>query len=145
MALLDLQQKTCPRLLIYHRPRQRRPVPLAKTKIAHFGGQSVVASSGQLRDERGLRQKQVIRSIATKDIFAASRKDILARHVPANSRVSLLVEKIQESLSKQSRAADEPSSSSPLPGKHSQMLPSQASPTKSPSKARQTSQKRTST
>lgn len=71
----------------------------------------------------------------TKDLFAASRREIMARDVPKTSRVSLLVEKIQESLARQARA-DEPSSSSPLPEKHSQMQPSQASPTHSPSKQR---------
>jgi DNA replication ATP-dependent helicase Dna2 len=78
----------------------------------------------------------------TKDIFAASRREILARNVPKASRVSLLVEKIQESLAYQARANDEPSSSSPLPSKHSQMPASQQSPTKSPSKLRPPSQKR---
>ena len=72
----------------------------------------------------------------TKDIFAASRREILARDMPKNSRVTILVEKIQESLARQARTDDEPSSSSPLPEKHSQMPPSQVSPTRSPSKLR---------
>jgi DNA replication ATP-dependent helicase Dna2 len=74
----------------------------------------------------------------TRNIFAASRREILAREVSKTSRVSLLVEKIQESLARQARAEDEPSSSSPLPGRHSQMPLSQASPGRSPSKQRQT-------
>lgn len=76
----------------------------------------------------------------TKDIFAASRREILARDVPRTSRVSLLVEKIQETLAKQARTEDEPSSSSPLPDRHSQMPVSQPSPTRSPSKLRPPSQ-----
>jgi DNA replication ATP-dependent helicase Dna2 len=70
----------------------------------------------------------------TKNIFAASRKEILAQNMPKTSRVGLLIEKIQESLNKHPRVDDEPSSSSPLPGRHSQMPPTQASPTRSPSK-----------
>jgi DNA replication ATP-dependent helicase Dna2 len=70
----------------------------------------------------------------TKNIFAASRKEILAQNVPKTSRVGLLIEKIQESMSNQPRVDDEPSSSSPLPGRHSQMPATQASPTRSPSK-----------
>jgi DNA replication ATP-dependent helicase Dna2 len=73
----------------------------------------------------------------TKNIFAASRRDILAREVSKTSRVSLLVEKIQESLARQARASDEPSSSSPLPGRHSQMPLSQGSLILSPSKQRE--------
>lgn len=72
----------------------------------------------------------------TKNIFAASRREILAREMPKTSRVSLLVEKIQESLARQARADDEPSSSTPLPGRHSQMALSQGSPIRSPSKQR---------
>ena len=74
----------------------------------------------------------------TKNIFAASRREILAREVSKTSRVTLLVEKIQESLARQARAADEPSSSSPLPGRHSQLPLSQGSPIRSPSKQRNT-------
>ena len=70
----------------------------------------------------------------TKDIFAASRREILAQNVPKTSRVGLLVEKIQESMNKRQRANDEPSSSSPLPGRHSQLPATQTSPTRSPSK-----------
>ena len=70
----------------------------------------------------------------TKDIFAASRKQILAQEVPKTSRVGLLVEKIQESLDRRGRVDDDPSSSSPLPERHSQIPPSQASPVRSPSK-----------
>jgi DNA replication ATP-dependent helicase Dna2 len=70
----------------------------------------------------------------TKNIFAASRKEILAQNMPKTSRVGLLIEKIQESLNKHPRVDDEPSSSSPLPGRHSQMPATQASPTRSPSK-----------
>ncbi len=71
----------------------------------------------------------------TKDIFAASRRKILAQNVPKTSRVGLLVEKIQESMKKRQRANDEPSSSSPLPGRHSQLSATQESPTRSPLKA----------
>ena len=50
------------------------------------------------------------------DIFASSKKEILALENPTVSRVSLLVEKIQESLSrKQATEMAGPSSSSPLP------------------------------
>ena len=70
----------------------------------------------------------------TKDIFAASRREILAQNVPKTSRVGLLVEKIQESMNKRQRANDDPSSSSPLPGRHSQIPATQASPTRSPSR-----------
>lgn len=76
----------------------------------------------------------------TKNIFAASRREILAREASKSSRVSLLVEKIQESLARQAHAEDEPSSSSPLPEKHSQMPPSQVSPTRSPSRLKVASQ-----
>ena len=49
-------------------------------------------------------------------IFAAAKREILAPDLPKQSRISMLVEKIQESLSKkQSEPGDEPSSSSPLP------------------------------
>ena len=74
----------------------------------------------------------------TKDIFAASRREILAQNVPKTSRVGLLVEKIQESMSKVQRSNDEPSSSSPLPGRHSQMPATQASLIGSPSKGTRT-------
>ena len=70
----------------------------------------------------------------TKDIFAASRREILAQNVPKTSRVGLLVEKIQESMNKRQRANDDPSSSSPLPGRRSQIPATQGSPTRSPSK-----------
>lgn len=70
----------------------------------------------------------------TKNIFAASRQEILAQHLPKTSRVGVLVDKIQESLNKRQRVDDEPSSSSPLPGRHSQMPATQASPTRSPTK-----------
>lgn len=52
----------------------------------------------------------------TKGIFAAAKKEILARELAKPSRVGLLVEKIQESLSKRRvEESQEPSSSSPLP------------------------------
>ena len=71
----------------------------------------------------------------TKDIFAASRREILAQNVAKTSRMGLLVEKIQESMNRRQRTNDEPSSSSPLPGRNSQMPGTQPSPTRSPSKA----------
>ncbi|KIX04982.1 uncharacterized protein Z518_05854 [Rhinocladiella mackenziei CBS 650.93] len=58
----------------------------------------------------------------TKEVFAASRKDILRRDLSNNTRVGLLLEKIQESLSKKVGADESPSSSSPLPDRHSQAL-----------------------
>jgi len=64
----------------------------------------------------------------TKDIFAASKKDILAHEVPRNSRVGLLVEKIQESLTRKVVTDEGPSSSSPLPDRHSQVALSPTRP-----------------
>ncbi|KAK4943855.1 DNA replication endonuclease-helicase Dna2 [Elasticomyces elasticus] len=63
----------------------------------------------------------------TKDLFAASRKDILRRDLSNNTRVGLLLEKIQESLAKKAENDESPSSSSPLPDRRSQAL---VSPTK---------------
>ncbi len=63
----------------------------------------------------------------TKELFAASRKDILRRDLSNNTRVGLLLERIQESLTKKTDAPKSPSSSSPLPDRHSQAL---VSPTK---------------
>jgi len=58
----------------------------------------------------------------TRDIFAASKRDILATDLPKTSRVSLLVEKIQESLARKPVAEiDGPSSSSPLPERNEKM------------------------
>ena len=71
----------------------------------------------------------------TKNIFAASRRQILAQDLSKTSRVSLLVEKIQESLNQRPQVDDGPSSSSPLPDRHAHIM-SQVSPTKSPSKLR---------
>ena len=71
----------------------------------------------------------------TKNIFAASRRQILAQGLSKTSRVSLLVEKIQESLDQRPQVDDGPSSSSPLPDRHAHIA-SQTSPTKSPSKLR---------
>ncbi|KIW12930.1 hypothetical protein PV08_08117 [Exophiala spinifera] len=52
----------------------------------------------------------------TKQLFAASRQDILRRDLSNNTRVGLLLEKIQESLTKKAIPAEKsPSSSSPLP------------------------------
>jgi DNA replication ATP-dependent helicase Dna2 len=65
----------------------------------------------------------------TKELFAASRKDILRRDLSNNTRVGLLLEKIQESLSKKPDAPGSPSSSSPLPDRRSQ---ADVSPTKLP-------------
>jgi DNA replication ATP-dependent helicase Dna2 len=78
----------------------------------------------------------------TKIIFAASRREILARDRPKTSRVSLLVEKIHESLAQRARMEDEPSSSSPLPDRHAALPLSQTSPTRSPSKLRPASSHR---
>ncbi|RMZ80284.1 hypothetical protein DV738_g2822, partial [Chaetothyriales sp. CBS 135597] len=72
----------------------------------------------------------------TKDIFAASRRQILAPELPKTSRVSLLVERIQESLNRRACVNYGPSSSSPLPGRHAQPFSSQASPAPSPLKER---------
>ncbi|KAK5235684.1 DNA replication endonuclease-helicase Dna2 [Exophiala xenobiotica] len=70
----------------------------------------------------------------TKELFAASRKDILRRDLSNNTRVGLLLEKIQESLTKKAIAADEsPSSSSPLPDRRSQTV---VSPTRPQSRSR---------
>ncbi|EXJ86230.1 hypothetical protein A1O1_06600 [Capronia coronata CBS 617.96] len=63
----------------------------------------------------------------TKELFAASRKEILRRDLSNNTRVGLLLEKIQESLTKKVAADESPSSSSPLPDRRSQAL---VSPTK---------------
>lgn len=64
----------------------------------------------------------------TKDLFAASRKDILRRDLSNNTRVGLLLEKIQESLTKKAANDESPSSSSPLPDRRSQALVSQTRP-----------------
>ncbi|OCT51852.1 DNA replication ATP-dependent helicase/nuclease dna2 [Cladophialophora carrionii] len=69
----------------------------------------------------------------TKELFAASRKDILRRDLPNNTRVGLLLEKIQESLTKKAEAPESPSSSSPLPDRRSQAL---ISPTRPPNRIR---------
>jgi hypothetical protein len=59
----------------------------------------------------------------TRDVFAASKRDILATDLPKTSRVSLLVEKIQESLARKPVAEiDGPSSSSPLPERNGKMV-----------------------
>ncbi|KAJ9606581.1 DNA replication endonuclease-helicase Dna2 [Cladophialophora chaetospira] len=67
----------------------------------------------------------------TKELFAASRKDILRRDLSNNTRVGLLLERIQESLTKKIDAPESPSSSSPLPDIRSQAL---VSPTKPPNR-----------
>lgn len=72
----------------------------------------------------------------TKELFAASRREILRRDLSNNTRVGLLLEKIQESLTKKMDGPESPSSSSPLPDRRSQAL---LSPTKAPSKAQRTS------
>ncbi|EXJ68239.1 DNA replication ATP-dependent helicase Dna2 [Cladophialophora psammophila CBS 110553] len=72
----------------------------------------------------------------TKELFAASRKDILRRDLPNNTRVGLLLERIQESLTKKVDAAESPSSSSPLPDRRSQAF---VSPTKPTNRIRQVS------
>lgn len=65
----------------------------------------------------------------TKELFAASRKEILRHDLPNNTRVGLLLEKIQESLTKKADTDESPSSSSPLPDRRSQVF---VSPTKQP-------------
>lgn len=67
----------------------------------------------------------------TKELFAASRKDILRHDLSNNTRVGLLLEKIQESLAKKVPADESPSSSSPLPDRRSQV---HVSPTKPPNR-----------
>ncbi|KAJ4511384.1 DNA replication endonuclease-helicase Dna2 [Exophiala dermatitidis] len=69
----------------------------------------------------------------TKELFAASRKEILRRDLSNNTKVGLLLEKIQESLAKKVPVDESPSSSSPLPDRRSQ--PS-LSPTKQQFKTR---------
>ncbi|KIW38094.1 uncharacterized protein PV06_10061 [Exophiala oligosperma] len=67
----------------------------------------------------------------TKQLFAASRQDILRRDLSNNTRVGLLLEKIQESLTKKPVPTEEsPSSSSPLPdlARRSQALVSPTRP-----------------
>ncbi|KIV88936.1 hypothetical protein PV10_08562 [Exophiala mesophila] len=64
----------------------------------------------------------------TKEIFAASRKDILRHDLSNNTKVGLLLEKIHESLSKKQRVEEGPSSSSPLPERRSQFLESPTRP-----------------
>ena len=62
----------------------------------------------------------------TRGVFAAAKQQILAPELPKQSRVGLLVEKIQETLSRRDHDdVEEPSSSSPLPdrGRASQILP----------------------
>ena len=73
----------------------------------------------------------------TKELFAASRKDILRHDLPNNTKVGLLLDKIQESLARRVDDPDSPSSSSPLPDRHSQSL---ISPTKPLYKSRVGSQ-----
>jgi hypothetical protein len=71
----------------------------------------------------------------TKELFAASRKDILRRDISNNTRVGLLLEKIQESMTKRTTVAEDPSSSSPLPDRHYQSV---ASPSRARMDARST-------
>lgn len=51
----------------------------------------------------------------TKQIFASRRKEILRPELPQQSKVSILLESVQQSFVARARAPDEPSSSSPLP------------------------------
>jgi len=69
----------------------------------------------------------------TKELFAASRRDILGRELSNNTRVGLLLDKIQRSLVKKPIAEESPSSSSPLPDRRSQTL---LSPTRPQSRGR---------
>lgn len=69
----------------------------------------------------------------TKDLFAASRKEILGRELSNNTRVGLLLDKIQRSLTRKPITEEGPSSSSPLPDRRSQNL---VSPTRPQSRAR---------
>lgn len=64
----------------------------------------------------------------TKDLFAGSRKDILSRDLSNNTRVGLLLDKIQRSLISKPIAEEGPSSSSPLPDRRSQNLLSPTRP-----------------
>ncbi|KIW67414.1 hypothetical protein PV04_06673 [Phialophora macrospora] len=82
------------------------------------------------------RRKMDERYSRTKELFAASRKEILRRDLSNNTRVGLLLEKIQESLTKRPESPESPSSSSPLPDRRSQAL---VSPTKPPNRARRDS------
>jgi hypothetical protein len=61
-----------------------------------------------------------------KNMFAASKKQILAHEMPKSGRVSLLLDRIQESLTKKpldevEDDAEGPSSSSPMPDEHSDL------------------------
>ncbi|OAL37011.1 hypothetical protein AYO20_03780 [Fonsecaea nubica] len=69
----------------------------------------------------------------TKELFAASRKEILRRDLSNNTRVGLLLDRIQESLTRKVDAVEDPSSSSPLPDRCSQAF---VSPTKRPNGTR---------
>lgn len=51
----------------------------------------------------------------TKQIFATRKKDILKPELPQQSKVSLLLDTVQQSFVARAREQDEPSSSSPLP------------------------------
>ncbi|KAK5956257.1 DNA replication endonuclease-helicase Dna2 [Knufia fluminis] len=51
----------------------------------------------------------------TKQIFASKRKDMLKPQLSKQSKVSILLESVQQSLIARQREQDEPSSSSPLP------------------------------
>ncbi|OAP60752.1 DNA replication ATP-dependent helicase Dna2 [Fonsecaea erecta] len=69
----------------------------------------------------------------TKELFAASRKEILRRDLSNNTRVGLLLDRIQESLTRKADPTESPSSSFPLPDRRSQAF---ASPTKPPNRTR---------
>lgn len=51
----------------------------------------------------------------TKQIFASKRKEMLKPQLSRQSKVSILLESVQQSLAARQREQDEPSSSSPLP------------------------------
>lgn len=67
----------------------------------------------------------------TKQIFASRRKEILRPELPQQSKVSILLESVQQSFVARAREPDEPSSSSPLPERfepeHLQAKPSRES------------------
>ncbi|KAK5074350.1 DNA replication endonuclease-helicase Dna2 [Lithohypha guttulata] len=76
----------------------------------------------------------------TKQIFASRRKDILKQELPQQSKVSILLESVQQSFVARAREHDEPSSSSPLPAKagteeiHDHAADKSRQPTPSPQK-----------
>jgi len=58
----------------------------------------------------------------TKQIFASKRKDMLKPQLSRQSKVSILLESVQQNLAARQREQDEPSSSSPLPARLEQPM-----------------------